>query len=94
MKTKIIITVGIAIILMGIFTGIILEGLSPSEKSNIDLEEISGEVVKYRDSGIPEECKLPEYENSVENWKEHLSHHKNTWYCLEEFYNTSIEEMS
>lgn len=37
---------------------------------------------KYRSEDIPEECRLPEYENNVESWKEHLSHHEETEHCL------------
>ena len=45
----------------------------------------SEELTKYRSEDIPEDCRLPEYENSVESWKEHLSHHKETLYCLDYF---------
>ena len=43
---------------------------------NVDLS-------KYRSESIPEDCRLPGYESDVEAWKEHLSHHQNTLYCLD-----------
>ena len=43
--------------------------------SNVDLS-------KYRSEDIPEECRMPEYEKNLEEWKEPLSHHQNTLYCL------------
>ena len=43
------------------------------------------ELDKYRLDPIPAECKLPEYEESINDWKEHLSHHQNTLYCLDYF---------
>ena len=50
------------------------------------------ELNKYRSEEIPEACRLPPYENDVEYWKQHLSHHQNTWYCLD-YYGTSIEKI-
>jgi len=40
---------------------------------------------KYRSNNIPEDCRLPTYETRIESWKEHLSHHQNTLYCLDYF---------
>ena len=40
------------------------------------------DINKYNSEEIPEECRMPEYENNLEEWKEHLSHHQNTLYCL------------
>ncbi|MDP2628306.1 MAG: hypothetical protein Q8P15_00215 [Nanoarchaeota archaeon] len=56
------------------------------------VQEKNPELEKYRSLEIPEECRLPEYENDLNWWKQHLSHHQNTWYCLE-YYGTSIEEI-
>jgi len=57
-----------------------------SPEKNLSLE-------KYRSEDIPEDCRLPEGNSDVEWWKQHLSHHKPTWYCLD-YYGTSIEEMT
>ena len=50
------------------------------------VEDSNAELEKYRSPEIPEECRLPDYENDLDYWKEHLSHHQNTLYCLEEYY--------
>lgn len=50
------------------------------------LSSSSEELDKYRSEEIPEECRLPEYEDDLNSWKEHLSHHENTLYCLD-YYN-------
>ncbi len=59
------------------------------KESNIDETELE----KYRSEDIPEDCRLPEYESNLEWWKQHLSHHKQTWYCLD-YYGTSIEDLN
>ncbi len=43
----------------------------------------NAELEKYRSESIPEQCRLPEYEDDLNWWKQHLSHHTNTLYCLE-----------
>ena len=45
----------------------------------------SQDLAKYRSETIPAECRLSEYESSIDAWKEHLSHHQNTLYCLDYF---------
>lgn len=50
----------------------------------------SEELDKYRSENIPEECRLPEYEDDLDWWKQHLSHHQNTLYCLD-YYNNGGE---
>jgi len=50
------------------------------------------ELDKYRSEDIPEACRLPVYEDNLDWWKQHLSHHQQTWDCLK-YYGTSIEEM-
>lgn len=59
---------------------IVMNIFSSSEEVVEDLD-----LDKYRSDGIPLECRLPIYESRIESWKEHLSHHKNTLYCLEYF---------
>lgn len=54
------------------------------------LSSSSEELDKYRSEKIPEECRLPEYEDDLNSWKEHLSHHENTLYCLD-YYNNGGE---
>jgi hypothetical protein len=49
------------------------------KESNIDETELA----KYRSEDLPEDCRLPEYESNLEWWKQHLSHHKETLYCLD-----------
>ena len=54
-------------------------------KRNVDdvKENVNPELEQYKEGSIPEECRLPDYEDDVESWKEHLSHHENTLYCLD-----------
>ena len=47
------------------------------------IKESNNELEKYRSMKIPEQCRLPEYEDNLESWKEHLSHHENTLSCLD-----------
>ncbi len=76
--------IGLLVIILigGLFFGLgKISGNTIKEETtnNLDLSE-------YRLEEIPEECKLPEYEDSIEEWKEHLSHHQNTLYCLDDYY--------
>ena len=50
--------------------------IKEGDVNNIELE-------KYRSEEIPEDCRLPIYEDNLDWWKQHLSHHKETLYCLE-----------
>lgn len=59
---------------------------------NTNFEQTNTDLVKYRSEDIPEDCRLPEYESNIEWWKQHLSHHQQTSYCLE-YYGTNIEEL-
>ena len=52
--------------------------IKENDVNNIGLE-------KYRSQDIPEDCRLPGYENDIDWWKQHLSHHKETLYCLDYF---------
>ncbi|MBU0957570.1 MAG: hypothetical protein KKF56_02035 [Nanoarchaeota archaeon] len=82
MNKKIIlwIVVGIVLVLvistnLGLFRSSSING-NVVNNGNSDLD-------KYRSDDIPVDCRLPQYENSVESWKEHLGHHENTLYCLD-----------
>ncbi len=48
-----------------------MSGNSVKESNDADLSY-------YRSEEIPEECRLPSYENDLSWWKEHLGHHENT----------------
>ena len=93
-KNPIYIGAGIIILLL---LGIVLLSsgiLNGNTSKNFESEQITNpELEKYRSKDIPEDCRLPNYENDVREWTEHLSHHKQTWYCLN-YYGTSIEEMN
>ena len=43
----------------------------------------NSEYEQYRSNSIPEGCRMPEYEDDARLWKEHLSHHEQTFHCLE-----------
>lgn len=79
-----IIYIGIVIVLLvavGIF-------LNAKINSKVIAQTNLGE---YRSKEIPEECRLPAYQNDIEAWKQHLSHHQQTWYCFEKYYGENIE---
>jgi hypothetical protein len=67
----------IALLLIGsISVGISLS----SSKDVVVVEDL--DLEQYRGEGIPIDCRLPVYESRVESWKDHLSHHEETLYCL------------
>lgn len=81
MRNKILAYVGIGffvLILIGsLFVGLGMNGNSVKDVgSDVDFE-------KYRSEEIPVDCRLPDYDDNVEKWVEHLGHHENTWYCLD-----------
>ena len=97
-KNKIYLVIG-AIIVLGLLT--VVFNLRATGNVGVNPENmqedvgIDPEVEMYLSQDIPGECSLPKnYKTSEEldEWKEHLSHHENTYYCLE-YYNTNIEEM-
>lgn len=55
------------------------------------VQEANPELDKYRSEDIPKDCRIPIYETDVRWWKEHLSHHKPTWYCLD--YYKDVEDL-
>ncbi len=64
-----------------------LTGKSVDEVNANDVKKnVNPELEQYRGDSIPEECRLPAGKNDLESWKEHLSHHENTLYCLD-YYN-------
>jgi hypothetical protein len=52
-------------------------------------EIVNSELERYSSENMPEECRLPEYEENLNKWKQHLSHHQNTLYCLD-YYDKEI----
>ena len=73
------VVVGVVVLLLIGIVGVVFS-FSEDEVVVEDLD-----LERYRFDGIPLDCRLPVYENSVESWKEHLSHHEDTHYCLEYF---------
>ena len=75
------VVIGVVAVLL---IGSIIFGLSFSSSENVKVSE-DLDLEKYRSEDIPQDCRLPIYESRIESWKEHLSHHENTHYCLEYF---------
>lgn len=80
-KTLDYIGIGVVVLLL-VGSALLMFSFSSSEEvvvgEDLDLD-------KYRGDGIPIDCRLPVYEGRIESWKEHLSHHEDTLYCLEYF---------
>jgi len=95
MENKTLISIGAGIVFLFLIGLAILNSgiLGDNSLKNFKQDSINLELEKYRVQEIPEDCRLPVYESDVEWWKQHLSHHKQTWYCLE-YYGTSIEELN
>lgn len=77
MENKFLIFGAIILVLLltlGVFVKFNSNGNSVKQDSNLE---------KYRSEKIPQECRLPEYDNDLNGWKEHLGHHQNTLYCLD-----------
>ncbi len=83
MDKKILIGIGAGILVLLLFFGFFMGGTKITGNS---ISHKDTELEKYRSAEIPEECRLPDYENDLTWWKEHLGHHQNTLYCLEEYY--------
>jgi len=77
------------IVLLLIFTIMTFVNNNKSENSNVvvpnNAEAKAANVLldKYRTDPVPVDCRLGDYDDDVKAWKEHLSHHGNTQYCLE-----------
>ena len=87
---KIIIYVAIgffALLVIGsvILSSGVLNGNTIKNSESLQNKQTNPELEKYRSKNIPEDCRLPDYESDIEEWKEHLSHHQNTLYCLDYF---------
>jgi len=80
-KTLDYIAIGVVVLLL---VGSVAFGLSFSSSED-DVVSDDLDLEKYRGDGIPLDCRLPVYESRIESWKEHLTHHENTLYCLEYF---------
>lgn len=84
MKKKTLDYIGIGVVvLLVVGTALLMFDFSSEEGivavgEDLDLEQ-------YRGDGIPVDCRLPVYESRIESWKQHLSHHEDTHYCLEYF---------
>jgi len=94
MKNKIwIYVVGGIIVLLLIGIVVFSSGiLNKNASKNSEHKQKNSSLDKYRSENIPEDCRLPNGDSDVGWWKQHLSHHEPTWYCLK-YYGTSIEEM-
>lgn len=84
MGNKILI-IGISIFVLLIITGVLISSGILKINGNVikETENSNPELEKYRSENIPEDCRLPIYENDLDWWKQHLSHHKETLYCLD-----------
>lgn len=73
---------GIILILL-IVSFILSSGILNGNSVENNLDNKNPELEKYRSEEIPEECRLSIYEDNLEWWKQHLSHHKETLHCLD-----------
>ncbi len=81
MANKILVYAGVGMFFFILIFSILLSaGILNINGKNINF---NADLNKYRSENIPEECRIPNYENDVQAWKEHLSHHQNTLYCLD-----------
>ena len=80
-KTLDYIGIGVVVLLLvGSFL-LLFDSSSAEEVTvNVDLD-----LEQYRSEDIPSDCRLPIYESRIESWKQHLSHHEKTLYCLDYF---------
>jgi len=84
---------GIILLLLVGFVVFSLGILNGNASKNFKSEQTNSKLEEYRSENIPVDCRLPEYESDLEKWEQHLSHHQQTWYCLD-YYGTSIEELN
>ncbi len=79
---KILDRIGITIVvLLFVESFAVAISLSPSKKGV--LLEDGLYLLIYRLETIPEDCRLPVYDNDIVSWREHLRHHSDTMYCLD-----------
>jgi hypothetical protein len=85
MKKKILDHIAIGVIVLLLVGSLLINLIISYSSTNIKTEvqnNNSNDLSKYRSEDIPEECRLPEYDYSIEWWKDHLSHNEETWHCL------------
>jgi len=73
---------GIGLIVLLLVGSFILTTTSLNGAKIIETKGNNPDLDKYRSEDIPSDCRLPPYETDVEEWKQHLSHHQETLYCL------------
>jgi len=77
------------LILLLVVSAVFLIVNKKTQKANIvtpkkvEVAQNNALLDKYRTDPVPENCRIPEYENDLRSWTEHLSHHQITRYCLE-----------
>jgi len=77
------------LILLLVVSAVFLIVNKKTQKANIvtpkkvEVAQNNALLDKYRTDPVPENCRIPEYENDLKRWAEHLSHHESTRYCLE-----------
>lgn len=83
-KTLDYIAAGVIVLLLvgSLLINFIISYPSANASESVGVENIEQDLSRYRLEDIPEECRLPEYDYDIEWWKEHLSHHEETWHCL------------
>ncbi len=79
MKNKILGYIGVGFFVL-ILLGSLFVGFGGMTGKTVEEED---DLSYYRSEEIPEDCRLPDYDNDVNKWKEHLGHHENTLYCLD-----------
>jgi hypothetical protein len=87
-KSEYALYIVLAVLIIGAFVLYSMNhfGSNKSSKSTYKADLIknqSPELSKYRSEDLPEECRLPIYEENISWWKQHLSHHSNTQFCLD-----------
>ena len=80
---KVLDYIGIGVVVL-LLVGSVIVGLNLSSSKDVIVESDLN-LEKYRSEDLPADCRLPVYESRIESWKEHLSHHEETLYCLEYF---------
>ena len=81
-KTLDYIGIGVVVLLL-VGSALLMFSFSSSEEDVVVDGDLDLEM--YRSEDIPVDCRMPIYESRVESWKEHLSHHEETHYCLDYF---------
>jgi len=75
-------------IAIGIFAVLIVGSLLINfnvSKSAVGKLPENDALVWYKSDDLPEDCRMPEYEDNIEEWKKNLRYNKETWHCLKYF---------